>query len=164
MRALHADSPSWSLFGLTVATLLMVAWGAWFFLADLTLHETGQLARVMPSGTVVAAFPLEVADRIRSGQPAAFRLQQGMEPGPALPATVTKVSTPPLAKQLEVELYPKSRTAFTSLGPFLSQREDNAIRGQAAIEIARMTPATLLMRTLTASRYPNLALRPFARQ
>ncbi len=98
-----------------IAALLIVIWALWFFLARLTLHETGQLSRVTSSGAVVAEFPLEVANLIRSGQPAALRLQ-GMASGPMLPAIVTNVITPGGAKHLEVELYPKSRTGFTHLG------------------------------------------------
>jgi hypothetical protein len=145
-----------------VAILLIVAWTLWFFLAGLTLHETGQLSRVTSSGAVVAAFPVEVADRIRSGQPATFRLQ-GTEPGPLLPAMVTKVGKPGDAKHFEVEPYPKSRLAFTSLALATSRHGDHTIMGQAAIEIARVAPATLLMHTLAASRDANATPRPSAR-
>lgn len=145
-----------------VATLLIVAWALWFFFASLTLHETGQLSRMTSSGAVSATFPAEVADRIRNGQPAVLRLQ-GMEHGSALPAIVTQVSAQRDTKQLEVELYPKSRLAFTSLARAASQNGEDTILGQAAIEIIRVTPATLLMRTLTGSRYSNSIPRPSAR-
>ncbi len=154
MRALHANSPSWTLFGLIVATLLIIAWALWFFFAGLALHETGQLSRVTSSGAVVAAFPIEAAERIRSGQLAVLRLQ-GMQQNRRFPAIVTHVSAPRDGEQLEVELYPQSRIAFVSIGRSTGQDGDNPIMGQATIEVARVTPAAVLMRTLAASRNPN---------
>lgn len=145
-----------------VAVLLIIAWGLWFFLAGLTLHETGQLTGVTASGAVVAEFPSEVADRIRSGQPAALRLQ-GIEQGLTFPAIVIKVSKPQDTEPLQVELYPQSRIAYASLGRALGRNGDNTIMGQAAIEIARVTPAALLMRTLSASRNANTASSPSTR-
>ncbi len=160
MRALHADSPSWSLFGLVVAALLIVAWALWFFLAPLALHETGQLSHVTATGAVVATFSLEGAKHIRSGQSAALVLQDS-ERGPPLPAVVTNVKAPVDAKRLEVELYPRSRTGFASLSRALASNRDGMILGQAMIEIARATPAMVLIRTLTAS--PNSIPNPSAR-
>lgn len=162
MRALHADSPAWSLTGLIVATLLIMAWALWFFFAGLALHETGTLSRVTSSGAWVAAFPLAAANRIRSGQPATLRLQ-GMDQDRTFPAMVTNVSALYDAKQLQVELYPQSRIAFDSLGHVLGPNGDDTIMGQVAIETARVTPATLLMRTLVASRNPNASSGPPAR-
>ena len=45
MRSLQADKARLSLLGLMAAGVLLIAWMAWFFLARMTVYETGQLIR-----------------------------------------------------------------------------------------------------------------------
>ena len=68
MRSLQTDSYRFSLALLISSIILLTAWAAWFFLARLTLYETGQIVGTTRRGTVVAALPLEASGKIRRGQ------------------------------------------------------------------------------------------------
>ena len=146
MRSLQTDSYRFSLALLMSSIILLTAWAAWFFLAQITLYETGQIVGTTRRGTVVAAFPSEAAEKIRRGQIAVLHLQGTMvgQSG-TLPGTVKEVTKK--ADQVSVELYVPQRIA-----PSIN-RQDRPT-GQVEIAVEHVSPATLL--TQPAEKY----LRP----
>ncbi len=142
MRSLNADSLRPSLVGLVVAILLLVAWATWFFLAQITLYETGQIVDQTRDGTIVANFPPEAQGRIYQGQSALLRFDAAPESqtGP-ISAIVTDVANSVQEGQLQVELFalPDDTASQAPL--------QNGLTGQVEIEIEHISPATLVMRS-----------------
>ena len=136
MRSLHADNYRFSLAVLIGSIGLLTAWAAWFFLARITLYETGQIVGTTRRGTVVAVFPSEAAGKIRPGQPAVLRLQGTMvDQSVTLPGTVKDVTQK--ADQVRVELYVLQKPA----APINWQ---DRMTGQVEIAVDHVSPATLL--------------------
>ena len=138
MRSLHADSYRFSLAVLIGSIGLLTAWAAWFFLARITLYETGQIVATTRRGTVVAELPSEASGKIRRGQLAVLRL-----PGPmgdqsgTLPGTVKDVTKK--ADQVRVELDVPHKIAAP-----INWRD--RMTGQVEIAVDHVSPATLLTR------------------
>ena len=138
MRSLQADKARLSLFGLIGATILLVAWIAWFLLARMTLYETGELIRMTPEGTLEADFPVTAAGRIQRGQAAILQSETGPgKPASLIPAMVTDVSISNLDQRVRVILYPRTHTTMLN-----SQSE--TLAGQARVAVDRISPAELL--------------------
>lgn len=145
MRALHADASRLPLVGLIVAMVLLLAWMAWFFLARMTLYETGQIVRTTREGTMVASFSLETVGRIRRGQRAFLSLQSAGQARAPLPAIVSDITEPTHEGQVWVELYPQADLAA------LHARQEG-VAGSVTIAVAHASPATLLLRHLGSPR------------
>ena len=141
MRALYDDSYRFSLVGLIIAIAFLATWAAWFFLAQMTLYETGQIVSVTRDGAIVADFPLEALPRLRRGQPAFLFPQdtQGVSTGP-LAAVVTDVSSQTDEDRVEVALYPRTNMAALAI-------PQDRMTGQVEIEVEHVSPAVLMMRT-----------------
>lgn len=136
MRALHADSYRFSLAVLLGSIGLLTAWAAWFFLARITLYETGQIVGTTRQGTVVAALPSEASGKIRRGQLAVLHLQgPRADQSATLPGTVYNVTKK--ADQVRVELLVPQRLA----APMNWQ---DRMTGQVEIAVEHVSPATLL--------------------
>jgi hypothetical protein len=119
----------------------LLIWSAWFFLAPVTLYETGQIVGATRDGTVVADFPAEAAGRILPGQPALLHLQGALaaEAG-ALPASVMEVAEPTGQDHVRVELYPQWDADLLTA-------PENGLRGQVEVEVERVSPAYLFLHT-----------------
>ncbi len=140
MRSLNADSLRPSLVGLVIAIVLLVAWAGWFFLAQITIYETGQIVGLTSTGTVVANFPPEALGRIHRGQPAFLRPNVATEnPIESIPAIVADVTNDDPDGRIQVELFALPSAASLA---FLQ----NNPTGQVEIEVERLSPATLVMR------------------
>jgi hypothetical protein len=136
MRSLHADSYRFSLAVFIGSIGLLTAWAAWFFLARITLYETGQIVGTTRRGTVVAQLPAQAAEKIRRGQLAVVRLQGPLvDQSGTLPGTVQDVTKK--ADQVRVELYMPQKIA----APINSQER---MAGQVEIAVEHVSPATLL--------------------
>jgi hypothetical protein len=141
MRALHGDNHLSTLIGLSVALVLLTAWAAWFFLAQIALKATGQIVTVTREGTIVAAFPATARDTIRRGQrarlhPLGANTAKSSRP---LSAIVREVMPDARQSQIQVELYVlDDATARRML--------QNGLRGDVEITVAHVSPATLIMR------------------
>lgn len=72
LRSLRADGFRYTLIGLTVALLLLLAWGLWFFNAHIQFWERSSSAQVIEGDFIDAAFSNEQLHRIRRGQAARF--------------------------------------------------------------------------------------------
>lgn len=141
MRSLYADSFYFSLAGLIVAILLLLTWMAWFFMARMTLYETGQLVQAKRTGTIVADFPLAAAEHIRSGQVAlAYPQGLGEATGAPLQAVVTEV-LPAHEQRVRIELFPHSEITVRHIPP-------GTVTGRVTVEVAHISPAMLLLRAI----------------
>ena len=140
MRSLKADSFRPALVGLLLAMALLIAWAAWFFLARITLYETGQIVLTTKGGIVVADFSPEAPGRIQRGQPALLRLDGviGDQAG-APPAIVTNVTNQAQEGRVWVELVAPVSAAF----PVPLQ---DGLTGRVEIEVEHISPATFVMR------------------
>jgi hypothetical protein len=146
MRALHADNHLSTLVGLSVALVLLTAWAAWFFLAQIALKATGQVVTITREGTVIAAFPAAARDTIRRGQRARLHPQGGNTAEPSRPLSAIVTDVAPLARegQVQVGLYVlQDATARRML--------QNGLRGDVEITVAHVSPATLIMRRWTGT-------------
>ncbi len=155
MRVLHDDSYRLSLVGLIIAIVFFLTWAAWFFLARMTVYETGQMVSVSRDGEIVADFPPEALMRLRRGQPALLFPQdaKGATTGP-FAAVVTDVMPQTDENRVEVALYPRTAAAVLAM-------PEMGLTGQVEIEVEHVSPAVLMMRA--SSQYFNthpVALSP----
>lgn len=135
MRSLHADSSRFSLVMLIGSIGLLTAWAAWFFLARITLYETGQIVGTTRRGTVVAEIPSQASGQIRRGQRAILRLQGTMvDQSGTLLGTVKDVTKK--GEQVRVELSVPQQIA----APINAQER---MTGQVEIAVEHVSPATL---------------------
>jgi hypothetical protein len=137
MRSLNTDNYRPSLVGAVVGAVLLMAWVAWFFLARITIYETGQITSVTQAGQIVVDFPAEAHGRIQIGQSALLRFDGavGDQLG-AVPAVVYEVHTQGQDDPVQAELF--------ALSSAVALYDDLA--GQAEIEIERPSPADLVLR------------------
>ncbi len=130
MRSLERDGFHFTLAALLFATLLLAAWGAWFFLAAIPVYAVTNNFRIDTSGPstrILAEFDVGEARAVRPQQNAWLRSNDTR----ALSATVARVS------ETRVELI-----VHEPISPNLPNQ------GQVEIEIERATPSTLLLRSI----------------
>lgn len=141
MHSLHADQGRFSLWGISLATLLLLLWAVWFFVPSLTVYTTGALTGLTRNGTVVATFPAQESAHLLPGQAARIH-PTGVATNQAtsLPATVLEVATQARGDAVQVTLYPESDKDLKTLFP-------NGVTGQVTVETETISPAVLLMRT-----------------
>ena len=140
MRSLKADSVRPTLVGLLLAMTLLITWAAWFFLARITLYETGRVVLTTKGGIVVASFSPGALGRIQRGQPALLSLDgiTGDQAG-TTPAIVTNVANQAQEGWVRVELFAPATTAFPT--PI-----QDGLTGSVEIEVEHISPATFVMR------------------
>lgn len=143
MRSLERDGFRFTLAALLIAALLLVAWGAWFFLATVPLYtvtDTFYLGANGPSTKIIAVLDAGEAAGVRPKQRAWVRLTGAR----VLSATVTRVDSEPVPGgdgKTRVEL-----TIDEDAGPLLSNQ--NHFRGRVEIEVERVTPSSLVLRSI----------------
>jgi hypothetical protein len=124
LRALDADDFRASKLGLLAAAVLLAAWVWWMFAARVPRYESTTNVRI-ESGRAIAYFPADVMGRISIGQPAIVHAD-----GSAFTSRVQSISSDHI--DLVLPANSQSPTAVS-----------------ADIEIARVSPASLALRTLT---------------
>ena len=136
MRSLHQAKPYPSLIALICAIVLSGAWLVWFFFAQVTLYEVSQDFEVRDGEALAVYFPAEALARIQPGQAASLRLNEnGSQQAVTWPALVMNV--PYLSSTGPVEVH-----VFSPM-PLLPD-----LTGQVRIEVAYVSPATLVMRAV----------------
>ena len=138
-RSLRADSFRPTLIALIVFIVLISVWLAWFFVARITIYETGQIVGLTREGAVEADFSLEASNRITQGQRAVIRPQGRMvDEVDVIPAIVSSVTTLSRGDQVRVSLYPLLDGQAPITFP-------DGLNGNIEIEVARVSPASLIM-------------------
>jgi hypothetical protein len=136
-RSLQADRNNFSLLGLALASLILLAWGIWFYRAHFNVYETGQLSGATNGDAIVATFPPEAAARLQAGQTAQVRLAGSPT---SISAIILHITNQDGKSPLIVELYPfiDDANTLTAL--------KNGSTGQVDVEVAQVSPATLVAR------------------
>jgi len=137
MRSLKTDSFRASRIGLILASFLMLALVFWFFLARVALYETSSDLSGSQDGRVLVNFDEEALARIQQGQTALLRLG-GSASQRSLPVKAMVYSVDREMNQVELLILEGDVPA-----DFLSGK----LTGQAEIEVERITPAELVLRT-----------------
>jgi hypothetical protein len=136
MRSLRIDSFRASQIGLVLAILNVLALIVWFFVGQVTLYESSDALRIDEEQRILAEYPVDTIDRIRSGQAAILRLDLGQgQPPVTFPVSVYAVDP----ESGLVELYPLS-------GALSLDTLHGKLKGQVQVEVEHVTPATLVLR------------------
>jgi membrane fusion protein (multidrug efflux system) len=140
-RSLSADGHSTTLIGLLVVLLLLVIWGAWFFAAGVPIRHTSASAEVTSPQRVTAVFPSDSSVGINRGQAVNFHPAGniGAQIG-AIPGIVSRVSDDPSGDLTFVEIALRFEQALPA--PL-----QEGLKGQVDIELERVSPATLILRS-----------------
>ncbi len=137
MGSLSTSTYRASLVTLIIAMVFLTVWAAWFFLAQMTLYETGQLIRTTPVGAIVAEFPLDTLKRIQRGQSAFLFPQDATgDPTGPFPSIVTDIATQ--KERVRVELYPRKDAAALMALP-------RRLTGEVKLEVGYTSPAALIL-------------------
>jgi hypothetical protein len=136
--ALQADSHRIALVSLVVAIPLILIWIGWFLLATIAVRETSSQLLPGRPGEVNAIFAADSGASVYQGQDALLRLSDEFGQERVIPAIVSRV-TPAENGQLTVQIAPQPE--FIENEPL-----PDTPRGQAEIEIERITPAVLVLR------------------
>ena len=128
LRALDADGFRISNFVLLFVLALLAGWMWWFVRADVPQYEISRDVRIEPN-RFIATFPARVLDHVRPGQSATLQLN-----GATIPAKVIAIGMD-ASGQVRAILLPLTQNAPPA-----------AANAQAAIEVERVSPATLVLR------------------
>ena len=129
IRALDADGFRISNFILLFALALLGGWIWWFARADVPQYEISRDVRIEPNRFIVT-FPARVLDHVRPGQSATLQLN-----GATIPAKVIAIGMDASSGQVRAILLPLTETAPPA-----------GTNAEAAVEIERVSPATLVLR------------------
>jgi hypothetical protein len=140
-RSLSSDGHSTALIGLVVVLLLLVIWGAWFFAAGVPIRQSSESAQVTGPQRVAASFPSDSSAGIVRGQLVDFHPAGiiGAQNGP-IPGIVSRVSEDPSGELTLVEIALRLESSLPA--PL-----QEGLKGRVDIELERVSPATLIMRS-----------------
>ena|ERR1700733_5158666 len=128
LRALDADDFRASKLGLLAAVVVLIGWSWWMLAARVPQYETTTNVRI-DSGRAIAYFPPDVLSRIQPGQTARIRFDNA-----AFHSQVQTVT----ADHAELDLAPNPQPPIpASSSP------------QVEVEVSRISPAAIALRTLT---------------
>ncbi|HLG97022.1 MAG TPA: hypothetical protein VKX49_11985 [Bryobacteraceae bacterium] len=130
LRALDADRFRFSTFALVAAGVLLGGWVWWFLAAGVPQYEISRDVRIEPN-RFIATFPARVLDQVRPGQTATLHMD-----GASIPARVIAVGVDAATGQVRTVLLPATENPPPA-----------AAHAEAAIEVERVSPAALLLRT-----------------
>ncbi len=129
LRALDADGFGISNLVLLFVLALLGGWVWWFVGAGVPQYEISRDVRIEPN-RFIATFPARVLDHVRPGQNATLQLN-----GVTIPAKVIAIGMDAASGQVRAILLPLTQNAPPA-----------AANAQAAIEVERVSPATLVLR------------------
>ena len=137
LRSLHADNFRPSLIFLAMAIILIIAWLAWFALAQISIYESSESLHATQGGNVAAVFPAATLAKIKPGQRASLELRTDESDVPQLTDAV--VYSVDIARG-EVTLFPE-----TSLNYLF--RQPQTLSGKVSIAVETLSPAALLFQS-----------------
>ena len=129
LRALDRDGFRISNLLIVFAVALLGCWIWWFLGAGVPQYEISREVRIEPN-RFIATFPARVLDHIRPGQTATLQLD-----GVTIPAKVIAIGVDAASGQVRAILLPQTENA-----------PPVASHGEAAIEVERVSPASLVLR------------------
>lgn len=131
-RSLQADNFTISLLAIGFTVILLLGWGAWIFLAQISLREVSQKVQITNEGVIIAEYAPEALARIKPRQPAQLRPIAESETEP-IPAIVTEINE---AEQ-QVLLFASSNAIFDLAPEIVTEVE---------IEVEQISPVGLIFR------------------
>jgi|SRR5271165_926144 len=137
LRALDADSFRISNLAVIAALMLLAAWTYWMVTAGVPQYEISRDVAIQPN-RVIAAFPARALERVRPGQRATLHLD-----GASIPAKVIAIGADAATGQVRAILLPATEN-----------RVPRASHAEVAIEVERVSPATLILRASGAAVRP----------
>jgi hypothetical protein len=141
MHSLHVDHGRFSLLSVSVAIVLVLLWGLWFFIPSVTIYATGNLVKINRDGNLVAQFASHDRDRLQPGQAAKIRLPTAQpKQGASLSATLLEIAPTEADDHIEVILY---STSYDTNDMKLLVPGNSS---QVEVEVETISPALLLMR------------------
>ena len=150
LRSLQQDNFGPALAALIVTSLLLMAWSAWVFLAQVTLYETSRDFSVQRDGSLQVNFSPEALARLRPGQAATLRLTNG---------TASEEQT--FSAQVMDIPASNNQTGQVELYVFSSEPIQPGQAGQVQVEVDHVSPVMLVLRS--AGQFvddPKLTLSP----
>ena len=141
-HSLQATNFRRAIFNLSLITLLLGIWFAWFFFSKVTLFEISEPVEITNDHILVVNYPLKSPDHFKRGQTALLKLAGalGSEIGP-IPALVTNVESDLVVGQIQVE-----SLVFWELAPPVPS--GGTVIGQLEIEVEHVSPAILVVSTI----------------
>ena len=140
IRILDADKFRPSLLIIGLALVVLVSWLLWFFLARVTLLETGKIVNISSTGEVQTEFVGQTAQRIRVGQPGWLRLDGKASDTLGLVPVIVVRRYALVDEATRVDMVILDERFFTIL-------LEDAPSGSVQVEVERISPATLLLRS-----------------
>ena len=140
IRILDADRFRPSLWVIGFGVVIPTVWLAWLFLARITLTESGKVSAISPVGQVRAVLSEEQAKKVKVGQPGLITLEG--EVGEDLGVITAVVVQPPAANGTESTI----ELAIVDERFFSAPADDNW-KGQVQIEVEKVSPLTLFLRS-----------------
>jgi hypothetical protein len=137
LRALDADSFRISNLALIATIVLLAGWTWWMVSAGVPQYEISRDVVIQPN-RFIASFPARALERVRPGQPATLHLE-----GESIPAKVIAVGADAATGQVRAILLPATEN-----------RVPPASHAEVAIEVERVSPATLILRASGAAARP----------
>ena len=134
LRALDADSFRLSNLALFIGIALLAAWGWWLIAAAVPQYEISTDVRIQPN-RFIATFQPRALERVRPGQPATLTLD-----GATIPAKVIAIGADATSGQARAILLPETESPVP-----------RASHAEVAIEVERVSPATLVLRAAGAA-------------
>ncbi len=134
-RALDHDSFRVPILGLAIASLVLIAWGAWFVMARITVQETSTHLTVDQDGAVSATFtPAQIA-RIQVGQAATVELAATND----APAQILRAQVAQVANRSANRMEPNTVRFFILDHPPI------ATARQVSVVVAELSPLTFVL-------------------
>lgn len=131
LRALDADDFRASKLGLLAAALVLCAWTWWMFAASVPQYESTSNVQI-ESGRVIAYFSPRQVLSLHAGQPALVHIE-----GATFPTRLQSIA----ADHAELLLTPNPQSPIPA-----------STSASVEVEVSRVSPAAIALRTLTGAR------------
>ena len=131
IRSLKADSFRYTLIGLAIASVLLLAWGHWFFGTEVTLYQHSKRAYSQDQ-LIIGEFPSDKLRGIRLGQRALFYPEDDAD---AIAVIVSEI-------RRDADSGQPSRVVFVAQQ---NRYVTDGTTGRVEIAVAKLSPAQLLL-------------------
>jgi hypothetical protein len=138
-RALDSDSFRPSLFGVMVACIVLIAWGAWFVFARMTVQITSSTLTLDRDGAIIATFAPEQLAQIRAGQDATITINATSNAPDA--SRVVRAQVAQVANRSANRMEPNTVRFF------VLENTPIALARQANIVVEEVSPLMFVLRT-----------------
>jgi len=148
MRSLQVNSPRKTLAGLILSIVLAIVWFSWFLLAQISLYQISDTVQITEKEVVIASFPPEASEFLEVGKNVSLQLDGQVDlrlvdgegtKTDSIPAVVLKVH------QLQNDRIDASILIYWDAVERIQFIPN--LTGQVQIDIERVSPVTLVIRS-----------------